>query len=101
MKSSVAMRLDERIVIRIPPSVRDATPRKRSTWIRHAILRGIWDVRNKYLVEGVDIFNVFTMTDCVEVNLNGEVEAMPISDEKRYSIRGMIRQRLRKREDEE
>jgi len=95
------MEIRERIVIRIPTFIRGSTTRKRNTWIRHAILRGIWEVRNKYLIEGVDIFNVFTMTDCIEVNLRGDIEAMPISDEKRYSIRGMIRQRMTKKDDEE
>lgn len=77
-----------------------ATTRKRNTWARRSILRAIWEVRNKHLLEGVDIFNVFTMTDCIEVNLKGSVEAMPISDDKRYSIRGMMRQRLKKEEEE-
>ena len=97
------MEIRERVVIRIPPFVLGSTTRKRNIWIRPAILRAVWEVRNKYLVEGFDIFNVFTMTDCIEVNLRGELEAMPISDEKRYSIRGMIRQRLdkKKREEEE
>ena len=94
------MRLDERIVINIPKSVQGSTTRTRNAWVRRAVLRALWEVRNRRLVEGYDILNVFTMTDCVEVNIKGDLEAMPISDEKRYSIRGMIRQRKERKEED-
>ena len=95
------MKIDERIVIQIPKNIREATPTKRSTWVRHAILRTVWGIRNKIILDSaVDIFGVFTMTDCIEVNFRGELEAKDVSQEKWYAVRAMVRQRKRKKEEE-
>lgn len=95
------MKIDERIVIQIPKNIREATPTKRSTWVRHAILRSIWDIRNRIILDdAADIFGVFTMTDCIEVNLRGELEARDVSKEKWYSVRCTFNQRKKKKEEE-
>ena len=95
------MKIDERIVINIPKNIREATPTKRSTWIRHAILRTLWGIRTRFMLdEGVDIFGVYKMTDCIEVNLHGELETKDVSKEKWYIIRCMVNQRKKKKEEE-
>ncbi len=95
------MKINERIVVKIPKSIQKATPTKRSTWIRHAILRAFWDVRNRIILEeGEDIFNIYKMSDCIEVNLSGYLDARDVSDEKWYIVRAMMRQRKKKEEEE-
>lgn len=96
------MDINERIVINIPKNIREGSPTKRSTWIRHAILRSFWNVRNRIILDdGVDIFGVYTMTDSIEVNLRGSLEARDVSKEKWYIVRAMVRQRKKKEEEEE
>lgn len=96
------MEINERIVINMPKNIRDATPTKRSTWIRHAILRSIWGVRNRIILDkAVDIFSVYIMTDCVEVNIKGDFQTRDVSQEKWYSVRAMFNQRKKKKEEEE
>lgn len=95
------MKIDERIVIKIPRNIREASQTKRSTWVRHSILRSIWQVRNRFMLDhGVDIFGVYKMTDCIEVNFRGELETKDISKEKWYIIRCMVNQRKKKPEEE-
>lgn len=94
------MDINERIVINIPKNILNATPTKKSTWLRHAILRNIWDLRNRIIVDaGVDIFGLYQMTDCIELNLKGVLEARDVSKEKWYTVRAMIRQRKKKEEE--
>ena len=96
------MKIDERIVIKIPKNIQEATATKRSTWFRHAVLRSIWDIRNRHILnDAVDIFGIFKMTDCIEVNLRGDLEVKDISMEKWYSMRCMFNQRKKKKEEEE
>ena len=95
------MNIKERIVIKIPKSIQKATTTKRSTWIRRSVLRAIWEVRNKVILEeGEDIFGLYKMTDCVEVNLSGYLDTRDVSEEKWYIVRAMMRQRKKKEEEE-
>lgn len=92
------MQIDERFVVPIPKTVQNGTVRRRNAWIRKAVLRSLWDARVKKMVEdGVDIFGVFTMTDCVEVNLKGDLEAPPAPE----SLVQYYRQYKEKGEDED
>lgn len=94
------MKIDERIVIPIPKNIREGSRTKRSTWVRHAILRAIWNARNRFMLDrGVDIFGVYKMTDCIEVNFRGELETKDISKEKWYIIRCMVNQRKKEKEE--
>jgi hypothetical protein len=93
------MRIDERIVIQIPKHVQEATRTKRNTWIRHSILRAVWDIRNRLILDShEDIFGLFRMTDCIEINIRGELETRDVSMEKWYSVRTMFNQRKKKEE---
>ena len=94
------MEIDERIVIKIPKNIREGSQTRRSTWVRHAILRSLWNVRNRYMLDsGVDIFGVYKMTDCIEVNFRGDLETKDISKEKWYIIRCMVNQRKKEKEE--
>ena len=74
-------KIDERFVLNIPRSVQAGTVRRRNGWSRKNILKSLWKLRAKIIAEdGVDIFGVFNMTDCVEVNFKGELEAPPAEE---------------------
>ena len=73
------MKIDERIVLKIPKSALDTSPRQRTTWIRRMVARAIMDARARILEETQeDIFNVFVMTDCVEISIKGELDTMHV-----------------------
>ena len=72
------MNVDERVVVKIPKTVQNGTVRRRNAWMRRAVLRVLWEKRiDRMVAEGVDIFGVYVMTDCIEVNLKGDLEAPP------------------------
>lgn len=69
------MKIDERIVLQIPKSAFEKSNLQRTVWVRRLISRAIMDARAKILEETQeDIFNVFVMTDCVEITIKGELE---------------------------
>lgn len=69
------MTVDERIVIKIPKSAMEKSPLQRTVWVRRLVSRAIMAARAKILEEiQEDIFNVFVMTDCVEISIRGELE---------------------------
>lgn len=71
------MKIDERIVIQMPPSMKKKNLRGRRYWTRRAAMRAAWAARNKILKEtGRDIFNVFLMDDCAEITIKGDFDAM-------------------------
>lgn len=72
------MVIDERIVVKMPKSVAlKANPRGKKHWSKRACMRGVWAARCRILEEtGEDIFNVFVMTDCVEISIRGELETL-------------------------
>lgn len=72
------MEIDERIVIQMPRTVAvRANSRGKKLWAKRACMRAVWDARWRILKEtGEDIFNVFVMTDCVEVTIRGELETI-------------------------
>ncbi len=70
------MDVDERIVVKIPRTVAELKARRRMVWIRRAVMKAMWEIREKVLLErGYDIFNLFVMTDCIEVSIKGDLEA--------------------------
>lgn len=69
------MTIDERIVIPIPKSAFEKSNLQRTVWVRRLIARAIMAARAKILEESQeDIFNVFVMTDCVEISIKGELD---------------------------
>ena len=71
------MKVDERIVIHMPPSVTKKNVRGRHMWAKRAVRKAVWEARCRILKEtGHDIFNVFIMTDSIEVTIAGEFDAM-------------------------
>lgn len=72
------MKIDERIVIPVPKSVLSQGVRAKNMWVRHKLMRFVFDIRNRIMKEtGEDIFGVFAMTDCIEINFKGELETIP------------------------
>lgn len=68
------MNVDELIVIKMPKTTQNGNSRKRTTWSKRALLRAIWQIRDRILMAtGEDIFNVFVMTDCVEARIRGDL----------------------------
>ena len=75
------MKIDERIVINRPTTIRHSSGYKQSVWTRRVVQQALWKMRCRILEEtGEDIFHLFTMTDCIEFSLKGEIETLP--DEK-------------------
>ena len=69
------MTIDERIVIPIPKSAFEKSNLQRTVWVRRLIARALMAARAKILEESQeDIFNVFVMTDCVEISIKGELD---------------------------
>ena len=72
------MKVDERIVIKMPKYISKGTNHRKAVWANAACRRALWVARNRIIDEqGLDIFNVFIMTDCIEVTVRGELEAKP------------------------
>ena len=88
-------KIDEKIVIQRPQSVIDGPTRGYGVWTRKAILRAIWEMRMRLIKEKqIDIFQVYEMTDCIEVHIEGEFVTMPVGD---YIERKMKRRALKKK----
>lgn len=76
------MLVDERMVIQIPKSIVLKSNRQKSIWIRKLITRAIMEARARILDKTeCDIFNVFVMTDCVEISIKGDIEARHLDKE--------------------
>lgn len=71
------MEIDERIVVEIPPSMRD-NRRRKPHWIKRNVIKALLEVRNRIGEEtGEDIFNLFVMDDCIEITIKGQLESSP------------------------
>ena len=71
------MKVQETIVIKMPPSVTKKNLRSRNLWTKKAVRKAVWEARCRILQEtGLDVFNVFVMTDCVEVTIRGDMEGV-------------------------
>lgn len=69
------MKVQETIVIKMPPSVTKMNRRSRNLWTKKAARKAVWEARCNILQEtGLDVFNVFVMNDCVEVTIRGDME---------------------------
>ena len=69
------MKVEETIVIQMPPSVMKKNLRARNLWTKRNVKKAVWEARCRILREtGLDVFNVFVMTDCVEVTIRGDME---------------------------
>ena len=80
------MKVKERVVLKMPPSVLRKNLRGQHAWARRAVRKAVWEARCRILEEsGYDIFNVFVMTDCVEVTIDGEFDAMPVERKEKKS----------------
>lgn len=78
------MEINERVVISKPPSLMPRSKRAHNAWTKQRVLNEIWEIRKKYLREkGCDIFQLFTMTDCVEFTLKGDIEALEVPKKKK------------------
>lgn len=79
------MNVDERIVVQIPKTVDKKSSRQKVVWLRKLVARAIMEAREKILKETQeDIFNVFVMTDCVEISIKGDVETKHADRRKDY-----------------
>lgn len=75
------MKIDRRIVVNKPKSTRASSPRRQNLWTKRAVLRSVWDIRKRILEEsGEDIFGLFVMDDCIEINIKGELETIREED---------------------
>ena len=75
------MHIDEKIVIEKPMTVQKGTLYKDGVWTRRAIMRAIWDLRKRMIREhGVDLFQVYEMSDCIEVHVEGDFTTIPADD---------------------
>ena len=71
------MEISERLVIDKPDTIRRAGLKRLTTWTKHAILSGLWKIRRKVMDEkGVDIFQVYEMTDCIEIRIEGDINTI-------------------------
>lgn len=71
------MKVEETIVIQMPPSVMSKNLRGRNLWTKKAARKAVWEARCRILQEtGLDVFNVFVMTDCIEVTIRGDMEGI-------------------------
>lgn len=92
------MWIDERFVFVHSKSVSEMVARKRGAWNRRAVLRALWSLRTKIADEqGLDIFNVLPNDGGFEFTLKGEIDASPISDDRRAVIHGNRRATARRR----
>lgn len=70
------MQINERVVIKMPKTLHAKSAIQHTVWAKKAITRAILTIRAKILEQtGDDIFNVFVMTDCIEVTIRGDMEA--------------------------
>lgn len=71
--------IEERVVVQKPPSILETSSRRKlAGWTKRMIRNVVEGIRHKYIAErGVDIFQVFQMTDCIEVTLSGEIDVIP------------------------
>ena len=75
------MKVEKTIVIQMPPSVMSKNLRGRNHWTKKAVRKAVWEARCKILQEtGLDVFNVFVMTDCIEVTIRGDMEGIENQD---------------------
>lgn len=89
------MKIDEHIVIRKPPGIQAANGRRDAAWTRRAILHAIWVMRRKVMEEQrADLFQVYEMTDCIEVHIEGEFVTLPTDKD---SVRRKKRRALKAR----
>lgn len=89
------MEIDERIVIKMPKSVAlKANSRGKKLWSKRACMRAVWDARCRILEEtGEDIFNVFVMTDCVEISIRGDFDPLHVGVKERRDGPGRPRRK--------
>ena len=74
-------KIDETIVIQRPKTIIEGPVRGYGVWTRKAVLRAIWDIRMRLIKEKqIDIFQVYEMTDCIEVHIEGEFVTLPIGN---------------------
>ena len=79
----MTMRIDEHIVMEKPMTVRRGKLVKDAVWTRRSILKAVWELRTRIMDEQqVDIFQVYEMTDCIEVHIEGDFETLYVGDKK-------------------
>lgn len=75
------MLIDERIVIEIPKSVHNRSRRQMTVWVKRLVSRAVMKARAEILERtNEDIFNVFLMTDCVEISIKGDLETLHVEN---------------------
>ena len=73
------MQINEHIVINKPKSVMNGPSHGETAWVRRAFLRSIWEMRKRVMEEqGVDIFQLYEMSDCIEVHIEGDFVGKPV-----------------------
>lgn len=92
------MKLEERLVIPIPKTYyTDMSPRARAAWKRRTVKNALYEIRNQIIDKtGEDIFQIFYMTDCIEVNIRGDLETRVLP--KREAVR--LRRKPKEPEDD-
>lgn len=71
------MKVQETIVIQMPPTVMKKNTRGKNLWTKKAVMKAVWQARCRILQEtGIDVFNVFVMTDCIEITIRGDMDGI-------------------------
>lgn len=93
------MQIDDRVVTTIPPSVMRRNPRLKGLWVRRAAMKLLMGIRNKYMDEGIDIFNIFVRGATVEVTLRGDLDVSELTEMQKKNRAAVMKLRS-KRENE-
>jgi len=71
------MRIDLRIPLMMPKSIRHASSRSKKAWEKRAIIWEFFKLRRKLINDtGEDIFGVYHMDDSIELNIHADFETI-------------------------
>lgn len=91
------MQIDDRVVTTIPPSVMRRNPRLKGLWVRRAAMKLLMGIRNKYMDEGIDIFNIFVRGTTVEVTLRGDLDVSELTEMQKKNRAQVIKMREKRK----
>lgn len=73
------MLVKEVLVVKKPATAIGKGRKNESVWTRKAALRAIWQLRIRIMLEqGIDIFQVYEMSDCIEVHIEGDFKGKEV-----------------------
>ena len=91
------MQIDDRVVTTIPPSVMRRNPRLKGLWVRRAAMKLLMGIRNKYMDEGIDIFNIFVRGTTVEVTLRGDLDVSELTEVQKKNRAAVMKLRSKRK----